>query len=565
MGIPGMFTKLGERGVFQKRPFCHQAQGEFGPCVVFDDFTLPRLILAEWRRQPTESVASGPVRYNSRNGCWATQFRAFATCCIQQLVEEYHCTIVWIRDGRVNDKPSTMTDADFKDLAQGCDGADTAIRSTGGAANRGTLDTVSALRWPMKGFRSTNEAVLEAFQARGEGGWRDKVRVVNSAANCADGEVWRQAVKLLHRYGNKRRTFIVSCDTVMFFFRQSAHGVNVVLISSQKESHNALMIGAQWSCDLHQAATSNINLLRFTYCTITDDVAHALGVEPELLPVLAAYLGGDLSTYDPNVYNATVHIKSSIVDKHFEDGSPGAQAFKHLAHEVLKMKTRNRGAQECFNGKYCHNVRCKYAHPRDGSMWCREERAGDKQYCRPHCRFRHIKPMAFEIAGYTLEKYGVASKFPGRRAIFPTWGKAAGGLATMQEARKQSFLGVGETLPIGHGMRGNKDVRNIVTEETIDLVRTQGRWCTLGSGEIDVELFERNLCHWVRDLSGRDEHDAFEAFIGAVRVYDIPSLGEDAISAPVSTQIAIAFLSVVSPYRRRCCRDIWCCLRACKA
>lgn len=555
MGIPGMLGALNKRDVFTQKKHLHQANGEVGPCLVFDTFTLPQLIKREWKRQPTGTPATGPVAYDSSTGGWVTRLRKFAICYLKQLVEEYHCTIVWVRDGGANDKPNTINDSVFDDIAQGCNDADAAIKSTGITAKRDTLDIVSELLWPMKGFSPTNNAVSEALAACGEGVWRDQFRVVIAAAKSTDGEVWRQAIKLLDRYQKERSMFIVSCDTDMLFFRGSSPEVGVVLMSSYAMEHEGddkpPVIGARWSCDLRREVASHSKLLSFTYCTTTDDVAHALGVEPELLPVLAACLGGDLSTDDPSIYNLTVGIKSALVEKHFEDGSGVAEAFKHLANEdehalnqTLRRQSFRNGRRACSYGKYCRRSNCDYTHPREGRMWCSKEKIPGRQCSRLDCRCRHAAPMAFELAPYILKKFGKASNFP-HGAIFPTWREGVEALSEMQEESRQSCLGVRVKIPIGNGLRGTKDLRRIIFEESINLVRTKGRCWTTDSGEIDVDVCVRDLCEWLCTVSGRDEHDVSEALTRAIRVYDMPSLDEDALPVVVSTYTLRSRFSVV--------------------
>lgn len=97
-------------------------------------------------------------------------------------------------------------------------------------ANKSTLDVVSQTCWPMNGFTSTDDAVLEAIGKCGEGLlWGTSAWVVSAAGNCTDGEVWRQARELVQRHGNDRRMFILSCDTEILFSRQTPPDVGVVL------------------------------------------------------------------------------------------------------------------------------------------------------------------------------------------------------------------------------------------------------------------------------------------------------------------------------------------------
>lgn len=575
MGIPGMFGTLAGRGVFKKREHRHPAQGEVGPCVVFDDATLPILISHEWQRQPTETSASESAGYDAGRGGRETQLRAFTACYIRQLVEEYNCTIVWVRDGGVNDKPNTIGSDVFDNLARGCAEADSAIGSTGNAAHRRTFDMISELDWPMNGFCSHDDAVMEAFGACGTGQCENDVLIVSAPANCADGEVWRQARKLLHRYGNERRIFIVSSDTDMLFFRESSPDVGIVLwlpADTNQKYAEAPVVGADWSCDLFRNTGSSRKLLSFTYCTVADDVAHALGVDPKFLPILGACLGGDLTACDPSVYDVTFRIKSALVDKHFEHGSAVAQAFKTLRNEdvhalsmVSSMKARAKGTRECHNGKYCRNPTCEYRHPRGGSMWCSEEVNGG-QCRRPDCHFRHTAPMAFEIAPYALEQTGVASQYPGG-AIFKTWGEAVKSLADMHEKRKQLFLGVGLRRSImGQGLKRSKDLRNIIFKKTADLVQTHGKCWVTDSGKIDVGACVRGLCQWLCSMADGDGHDYSDALTRAIRNYDIPSHEEDTLPVVVSPHVSIsAFFPDL--YRSIAvavvAHKVLCCLRAC--
>lgn len=457
MGIPGMFGTLEGQGVFKRREHQYRGQGGMGHCIVFDDATLPQLIMHEWRRQPPGTSSSGPAGFNPSNGGWLTQFRAFASCYIKQLVQEYNCTIVRVRHGGMNDKLNTINDGVYETLALGCAKADSAMESTGGTANRGTLELVSELCWPKNGSSSIDEAVLEAFGQYVEGSTRYDVRVVSAAANCADGEAWRQAASLTCLNGNQRKTFIVSCDTDVLFFRESSPDVGIVLLSSvamDRKYSTAPVFGVEWSCILFEDTASYHKLPRFTYCTVADDVANALGVDARFMPILAACLGGDLSVYDPSVYGVTVRIKSALVNDHFGHGSAAAQALYSLAHDDsralgkrMRVETGGRSMRACPNRKYCRRSCCEYSHPRGGELPCNAESAGG-QCSRPLCRFRHAAPMAFEIAPYALEKYGLGSKFP-HREIFQTWAEAVERLANMQAEHTQSYFGIGRMLPIG--------------------------------------------------------------------------------------------------------------------
>lgn len=63
---------------------------------------------------------------------------------------------------------------------------------------------------------------------------------------------------------------------------------------------NAPIIGARWSCGLMQDLAPSPKLLRFTYCIVFDDIAHALGVGPKFLLIVEARFGGDFSAYNPS-------------------------------------------------------------------------------------------------------------------------------------------------------------------------------------------------------------------------------------------------------------------------
>lgn len=561
MGIPGMFEALEGKGVMKTRMYRHEAQGQVGPCIVFHDAILPQLILRDWRRQPTDSAASGPVGYCPSNGGRLTQFRAFCACYIKQLVQEYHCTIVWVRDGGVNDKLNTFSNEVCKTVSLGCVHSDSKLESTEYTANKGTLDVVSQTCWPMNGFTSTDNSVLEAIGKCGEGLlWGTSAWVVSAAGQCTDGEVWRQARKLVQRYGNERRTFLLSCDTEMLFFRQTPPDVGVVLLPSagMHQKHPISTVnGAEWAWDLIRDVASCPKLLRLSYCTVTDDVAYALGVEPRLLPILAACLGGDLSAFDPSVYDMTVCIKSALVDMHFDHGSAVAQEFKSLAKEdiqartvVSNMNTTSRTTWACPHGVHCHRPSCYYTHPSGGNMWCSDEEILSQQCCRPHCRFRHCAPMAFEVAPTALKSLGVPVHFPGR-AIFQTWGEAMEYLANIRDEHKSSHLGVGLRVPIGDGVIGSEDLRYIILEKTIDLVRTPGICPSTDRGKIDVEGCVRNLCQRVWNVS--DDGDLADALTRAIRIYDIPSHDGDALPAIVSTHKATVVDRAMSTHLRRRC------------
>lgn len=150
-----MMSYLNDRhNVFKKRNYRRQATGgnvleggcRDGPCIVFDDAVLPRLVVHEWERH-SKGDGLNSRGYNVERGGWITQFRAFAAEMIKVLVAGFQCTIVWVRDGGVNDKPNFIRDVMFEELDWGCAEADEMIEcKQAEAIGIRTVDTADNLR-----------------------------------------------------------------------------------------------------------------------------------------------------------------------------------------------------------------------------------------------------------------------------------------------------------------------------------------------------------------------------------------------------------------------------------
>lgn len=146
----------------------------------------------------------------------------------------------------------------------------------------------------------------------------------------------------------------------MIFFREISPEVVIVSSAGIGQAYpNAPVIGARWSCDLMWDVAPSPKLLRFTYCTVFDDIVHALGVDPKFLLIVAARLGGDFSECNPSVHDVTLGIKAALVAISFKHSLAVAQVFENLPNEnahalqkVSTIKTRSRDMRACYSAKY---------------------------------------------------------------------------------------------------------------------------------------------------------------------------------------------------------------------
>lgn len=387
-------------------------------------------------------------------------------------------------------------------------------------------------------------AVLEAIADIAVGSLAGQVLVLEAAANCTDGEVWRQALKLNNRYKGERDTFIFSSDTDTLFVGETSQSIGVVLMcpgANNGGDLNKISRGANWSCDISGIGSSKY--LRFTYCNIDEDVAGAhgaFGVEPRFLPVLAACLGGDLSAYDADVRRFTVGVKSALVNAHFADPDV-AKAFKSLTNQTRReqevARTRGRAGSrsvtwECKYGKFCRKSECTFSHPRGARMYCKSEESG--RCTRPGCDYRHAQPMAFEIDPFLLNAHGLPCP---DEIVFDTWGEAVKALLEVQEKQKKVAHGVGRGMPLGFGLKHAKALNHMITRRTTELVKEhRGRWTT-DSGKLDIETCVQDVCAWLPNVSaGSGGQDHARALRGAIKTYDLPPVEEDPLRVSVSTQ-----------------------------
>lgn len=576
MGIPGMMSYLNDKhNVFKKTTKKYSPQprevmgcsdgggsgARRGPCLVFDDATLPMIV----RELQHES-------YDVQRGGWATCFRSSSKDFIETLLLDYQCDLVWVRDGGVNDKPNTIGQDFYDKFHWRCAAADAMISCAEDRdINRRTVDMAHDLSKSKSMFETY--AVMQAFEiVAARPTLADQVRVVEAPANCADAEVVRQAEKMRSKHGGERDHFIVTSDTDILFFGDMSPDIGVVLLSfesefnagSRKQGHLAAderwsqpraskgrsghrqpaysSRGALWSCSL----TS----FRFTCCTVAVDIAGAFGVEVELLPVLAACLGGDLAAFDRGVHNFTIRLKSAVLKKHFEDPD-FIKTFKALKpalmHELHAEASRRRKGghhdpRACHYGKYCNVTSCPKEHPA-GRMFCRSEQ-GNGRCTRPGCNYKHSKSIAFRIEARTLTNSGgvnasgdVVFKF------YDSFEDAMSELKELHEKLKSSTFGVGLYPYLRFGVSSIKSHQNTIVSKTAELIK-QSNWCC--NGKLDIEVCARDVCAWLRQVSMKkaaDEEQHVAAFRRAIEIHKIPAVSGHPAPVGVSNQFVQRSLS----------------------
>lgn len=552
MGIPGMLSYLNDKhDVFKRKSYRLQAKGgnglegdcRDGPCIIFDSAVLPLLIYREWERYSKRSGLEY-LGYMVERGGWETQFRAFAARFVKELATTYQCTVVWVLDGGVNKKPSARSDRIFETLNMDCAEADKMVEcEQAGVASTCTVAMTRELR--RSSYEFETYAVTQAIVDIAVGPLANEVLLIEAAANCTDGKVWRQAENLHNRFNGERKTFIVSCDTDMLFFGDTSPDIGVVLLqlgsTDERSSQNRVSKGADWSCDVHGIVSSKF--LRFTYCNIAEDIAGAhgaLGVEACALPVLATLLGSDLCACEADIYDFTVAVKSALLNKHFADPEV-TKAFKTLnikeRHEQEAARRRRKNGQSdirgCKFGKNCRRPECALSHPKEGNMFCTRE-SENGRCLQPRCHFRHAKPIAFGIRPSFFQKF----RFPcPAQGVFDTWGQAVQALLEIQEEQKKENHGVGINIRLGLDLECSGALNDILRRRTVELVKHhQGRWTT-NSGKLKIKTCVQDVCLWLRDVSASSEgRDDADAFTRTIKIYDLPSVEEDLLHVNVNNQ-----------------------------
>ena len=523
-----MLTFLRDRGTIKKREFHHMnsakeagegpnADQPIGPGLVFDSFALIELLLQEWAKLPR----AHPFRFDHTRGGQVTQLRAFYGHYLKQLVEDYQCTVTWVRDAGVNRKPAMIPQDVFDFVRNTCPLTDHVIRSGQTDCphdpSTRTVDIVSELYLLEK---REEDFLLGAVEDVRLG---SSLLVIDAPANGADAEVWRQA----QRMAATRETFIVSVDTDMFFFADtSPSNVGIVLLYQQTyESYlprsKVEAVGNQWSCDLRGNVSSRFLRLKFCY---VEDVASECKVDAKYLPVLGACLGGDLGKHDGNYHEFTVRLKAALLQRHFKNPAVVAafrqpeeglqQQLKAVAKARMK---RLLGNQTCNRGEFCRRASCERIHPAKGNLRCKYEEPREGKCPNPCCRMRHSRPIGFRVAASTVDRFEGHESL--KSTVFDTWEQAVQAASNMVNKWKQASHGIGPHMTPGAGLSFYDHFWSRILRLTCELVETHSKKWRRTKGEVDMRACARDLCAWLEGVSGYGENGITQALIRAIETY----------------------------------------------
>ena len=534
-----MLTFLRDRGTISKRELYHHSERAghetdsdqpIGLGLVFDSRCLAELLLQEWAKLRR----AHPLRFDPARGGWVTQLRAFSGHYLKQLVEEYQCTIAWVRDAGVNDKPAMISQSIYEFIRSACPRTDHIIQNGQNALTCTTTNIISDFHSvEAKDDNFFLDAVDDVHQVLGSA-----LLVINAPANSADAEVWRQARRMA---AARRKTFIVSGDTDMFFFADiSRSNIGVVLLHGPAKTHETTeveAVGEQWSCDL--GGNTSSRCLRLKYCFV-EDVASEFKVDVKYLPVLGACLGGDLGKHDGNYHEFTVRLKAVLLQRHFK--APDVlEAFRKpnegLLQELRAVREARTQARlssvSCVQGEFCSRASCEQVHPVKGNLRCQYEKRHGGRCLNPSCRMRHTRPIGFRIVASTLHSF-----FNGRESLkfttfrkweeaardvsnitFHTWEGAVRAVSNIANEWKMVSYGIGPYMAPGVGLFFSKDHRRTILRLTCELVSTRCKSWGEIDGKVDMKSCARDLCSWLNVISGCEGKIMTQALIRAIKTY----------------------------------------------